>query len=139
MGICETSNNNNKFDNAPSISHKQLNQIPENYSFKFDSDKIQNSLKKAFNLKFTFSNFKIKYCVSHKPDRNSFYITEIRLGEKAFPLVINSGPSPNIPNLKDDGYFIEKEFKLNELENTYMFINIYEYTEDIPYLNISLI
>ena len=138
MGICEASNNNNKFDNVPSISHKQLNQIPENYSYKFDSDKIQNSLKKAFNLKFTFSNFKIKYCVSHKPDRNSFYITEIRLGEKAFPLVINSGPSPNIPNLKDDGYFIEKEFKLNELENTYMFINIYEYTEDMPSLNMSL-
>ena len=138
MGICEPSNNNKTFHNAPSISHKQLEQIPENYTYKYDSDKIQNSLKKTFNLKFTFSNFKIKYCVSHKPDRNSFYITEISLGEKTFPLVINSGSSPNIPNLKDDGYFIEKEFKLNELENTYMLINIYEYTEDMPSLNMSL-
>ena len=63
-------------------------------------------------MKFTFSNFKVKYCVSHKEDKNSYYITEIRIGEKTFPLCLNSGQSPNITNKEgDDGYFLEKGFR----------------------------
>ena len=144
MGICESNNkNNNKFDNVPSVTHIQLNENTPNNAYKYDFDNIKNSFtninNKTYNLKFTFTNFKIKYCVSHKTERNSFYITEISLGEKAFPLVINNGQSPNIPNLKDsEGYFIEKEFKFDELERTYLFINIYEYTEEMPSLNMSL-
>ena len=140
MGICEVYNKNiNRFDNIPSITHKQLNENHPNHSFKYDFDNIKNSFNKTYNLKFTFSNFRIKYCISHKPDRNSFYITEIRLGEKSFPLVINTGQSPTIPNLKDnESYFIEKEFKFDELEKTFLFINIYEFTEDMPSLNMSM-
>ena len=140
MGICEANNKNiNRFDNIPSISHKQLKENTPNHSYKYNFDNIKNSFNKTYNLKFTFSNFRIKYCISHKPDRNSFYMTEIKLGEKEFPLVINTGQSPNIPNLKDnESYFIEKEFKFDELEKTFLFINIFEYTEDMPSLNMSM-
>jgi len=140
MGICDANHKNiTRFDNIPSITHKQINENNPNHSFKYNFDNIKNSFNKTYNLKFTFTNFRIKYCISHKPDRNSYYMTEIRLGEKTFPLVINTGQSPNIPNLKDnEGYFIEKEFKFDELENTFLFINIYEYTEDMPSLNMSM-
>ena len=93
MGICESNNKNiNKFDNVPPVTHIQLNENNPNNAYKYDFDNIKNSFSninnKTYNLKFTFTNFKIKYCVSHKSDRNSVYITEISLGEKAFPLVI---------------------------------------------------
>ena len=140
MGICDANNKNmNRYEDIPSIMHKQINENMPNHSYKYNFDNIKNSFNKTYNLRFTFSNFRIKYCISHKPDRNSYYITEISLGEKSFPLVINTGQSPNIPNLKDnEGYFIEKEFKFDELEKTFLFINIYEYIEDMPSLNMSM-
>jgi len=138
MGICESSGKNSRFNSSPPIYHQQLQQIPPNYTYKFDfTNNLKNNFNKTYNLKYTFSDFKIKYCVSHKPDKNSFYVTEIKIGDKTFPLIINSGQSPNIPNLQDNGYFIEKEFRYEELENTYFFINIYEMAEN-PNLHMSV-
>ena len=69
--------------------------------------------------------------------KKSTYITEIRIGQKLFPLIISKGQSPSIPNMEDiqNGYFEEKEFTISELESIYFFISIYEFLEDIP--NIS--
>ena len=145
MGLCESSSSHssqtNKYKNTPAIIHQQLNEIPSNsnVAYQFDFTKIKNNLNKTYNLKFTFSNFKVKYCVSHKEDKNSYYITEIRIGEKTFPLCLNSGQSPNITNKEgDDGYFLEKGFKFDELERTYLFIDIYEYVDTMPSLNMSI-
>lgn len=139
MGICESSKNHGKLTfNYPKILHEQLNQVPPNYAYKFDFPNIKNTFNKTYNLKFTFGNFKIKHCISHKPDKSSQYLTEIRIGDKAFPLVVNSGQSPNIPNPTGEEYSIEKEFKFSELENTYLLIDIYEYTEQIPSIHMSL-
>ena len=140
MGICESAQKPNKFYNSPSIYHHQLQQIPPDHTYKFDLKyNLKNKSNDTYHLKFTFSDFKIKYCVSHKPDKSSLYIAEIKIGNKCFPLVVNSGQSPNIPNLQDDGYFIEKAFKYEELQNTYFSIDIYEITDNqLMSLNISL-
>ena len=138
MGVCETFKKSEKLTNYPKILHEQLTKIPPNYAYKFDFPNLKNTFNKTYNLKFTFGNFKIKHCISHKPDKSSQYLTEIRIGDKAFPLVVNSGQSPNIPNPTGEEYFIEKEFKFSELENTYLYIDIYEFTEQIPSLHMSM-
>ena len=138
MGICESSQKHGKFLNYPKINHEQLTAIPPNYAYKFDFPNLKNSFNKKYNLKFTFVNFKIKHCISHRPDKSSHYLTEIRIGEKTFPLVVNCGQSPNISNPTGDEYFIEKEFTFNELENTFLFFDIYEYTEEMPSLHMSM-
>ena len=139
MGICDSFEKSSKYLNSPSIYHQQLQQIPFNYSFKFDSSKIKNNFNKSYHLKYTFSDFKIKYCISHKPDRNSFYIIEIKIGDKSFPLVLSSGQSPNIPNLQgNNSYSLEQVFKFEELENTYFSIDIYELLESIPNVTMSM-
>ena len=142
MGVCDSfQKGNNKYEESPNIFHQQLKNIPNNYAYKFDYSYLKNNFNnKTFNLKFIFCNFKVKYCISHKIDRNSVYITEIKIGSSSFPLVINSGQSPNIPNLPDinQGYYLQKDFTFDELENTYFSIDIYEYTEDMSSLNMSM-
>ena len=143
MGICDTSSAEKpgRFYNSPSIYHQQLQQIPPDSAYKFDfSNNLKNNFNnKSYYLKYTFSDFKIKYCVSHKPDKNSLYITEIKIGSKLFPLVINSGQSPNIANLQDNGYTIQRPFNYEELQNTYFVIDIYEIIESqLLSLNISM-
>ena len=74
MGICESSKNHGKLTiNYPKILHEQLNQVPPNYAYKFDFPNIKNTFNKTYNLKFTFGNFKIKHCISHKPDKYATY------------------------------------------------------------------
>ena len=138
MGICDSVSKPNKFINSPPIYHRQLEQIPPNYAYKFDFSNIKNKFNKTYNLKFTFSDFKVKYCVSHKHDKNSLYLIEIKIGNKEFPIIPSSGQSPNIPNPQGLEYSIEKEFKFEELENTYFFIDICEVTDQIPNLNMSM-
>ena len=133
--VCDTGKNKEtiKYDNTPLIFHQQLNNIPNNYSYKYNFSKIKNNFNnKTFNLKFIFYNFKIKYCISHKSDRNSIYITEISIGKQTFPLKINCGHSPNIPDLEDinHGYVFQKDFTFDELEKLYLSIDIYEYTDN---------
>ena len=142
MGMCESGQTGNqKSYNSPKMHHEQIQNIPNNYGYKFSFSKLKHNFNnKVFNLKFIFSNFKIKYCVSHQPDRNSFYITEIKIGEKTFPLVISNGQSPNIPNLSavNQGYFLENQFTFDDLENEYFSIDIYEFSQNLPILNKSM-
>ena len=138
MGICDTVPKPSRYINMPNINHQQLNQISPNSAYMFDFSSLKNHLNKSYNLKFTFFDFKVKFCVSHKPDKNSYYITEIKIGDKTFPLVINSGQSPNIQNLQDNGYFIQKQFTFQELENTFLSVDIYEITDNTPTLNMSM-
>lgn len=135
MGVCETKNKsiNHLSSKVPRLEHFQTTGNPESHAYKFSCTGKNNLVNKKLNLKFIFYNFKVKYCTSHKPKRDSLYIIEIKIGEKIFPLLINQGNTPNIPNEEDikNGFFEEKEYTLNELENTYLLINIYEFLEDI--------
>lgn len=132
MGICESRLKQNS-NNYP-IQHIQTTGNPNTHCYKFGCAEKQVLENIKLNLKFIFYNFKVKFCVSHHPKRNSTYITEIRIGQKLFPLIINKGQSPSIPNGADiqNGYFEQKEFTISELENTNFFIRIYEFLEDIP-------
>ena len=133
MGVCDSNKSNMNYSKIPGMQHIQIGGNPEMHGYKFDFAGKKNYSNIKFNLKFIFSDFKIKYCTSHKPSRDSTYITEIIIGEKKFPLVINKGQSPNIPNADDinNGYFEQKECTLDELENSYLVINIYEILDDI--------
>jgi hypothetical protein len=142
MGICKS---NGKYinPNISSIKHIQTIGDQRTDAYNFALKRNNSVCNKKLNLKFIFYNFKVKYCISHKETKDSIYITEIKIGEKIFPPIINQGQSPNIPNLEDakNGYFIEKSYTLNELENTYLLINVYELTEDIdmsPYENSAI-
>ena len=132
MGIC---NSNNPYSNKNSvIQHVQPIVNSDNHGYKFDCAEKNIFSGRKLNLKFIFYNFKIKYCVSHKPSKDSTYITEIRIGEKIFPLIINKAQTPSIPNLEDiqHGYCLQKDFTVKELEDTYFLINVYEFFDDIP-------
>ena len=133
MGICETRHMKQSICNYP-IEHIQTTGNPNTHCYKFECAEKQVLKNIKLNIKFIFYNFRVKFCVSHHPKKNSTYITEIRIGKKLFPLVINKGQSPSIPNLEDiqNGYFEQKEFTISELENTNFFISIYEFLEDIP-------
>ena len=134
MGTCN-SHGKNKNNINRSSSILQYSQISSSMSknYKFNYAEKNNMFDKSFNLKFIFYNFKVKYCVSHKPTKDSLYVTEIRIGDKLFPLIINKGQSPNIPNQQNiqDGYFEQKQYTISELENKNLSINIYEFLEDI--------
>ena len=141
MGICESTNKAYSNKNQE-INHIQTPGNPDTHGYKFECIQKDNfSNNKKLNLKFIFYNFKVKYCISHKPTRDSIYITEIKIGQKIFPLIINKGQSPSIPNLEDiqNGYFEQKDYTINELENTYFLINVYEFLEDIPNLSNNLL
>jgi len=132
MGICDS---NNPYSNKNSvIQHVQPIGISDSHGYKFDCAEKNIFSGKKLNLKFIFYNFKIKYCVSHKPSKDSTYIIEIRIGEKIFPLIINKAQTPSIPNPEDiqQGYFLQKDFTVKELEDTYFLINVYEFFEDVP-------
>ena len=135
MGVCDSINNdtNSLTTKASRLEHVQTFGRPESHGYKFNCTGKNNLVNKQLNLKFIFYNFKVKYCISHKPTKDSTYIIEIRIGQKMFPLVINQGNAPNIPNVDDisKGYFDEKAYTLNDLENTYLLINIYEFLDDI--------
>ena len=126
MGICDSSKNPN------SSKYTNDNDNQEELGYIFDYKTETNAIKKL-NLKFVFYNFKIKYCISHKETRDSTYVTEIIIGGKIFPLIINKGQSPNIPNMNDihNGYFIENQYSIKDLENLYFLINVYELDEPI--------
>ena len=137
MGACD-SNNKSYSNRAQDNNNEQNEENLDNHSYKFENiEKSIFSNNKTVNLKFIFYNFKIKYCISHKPTKDSTYITEIRIGQKIFPLIINKGQSPTIPNVEDikNGYFEQKDFTINELENTFFLINIYEFIDNIPNLS----
>ena len=144
MGVCDSNNKqlyNINYSSFSRIEHVQTIADPVKDSYKFNFSDKSNMVNRKFNLKFIFYNFKVKYCISHKPSRDSIYITEISIGEKIFPLILNQGQSPSIPNQEDiqNGYFHQKEYTLDELENTYLLINIYEYLDDTqPLINESL-
>ena len=134
MGICDS---NNPYSNKNSvIQHVQPIVNSESHGYKFDCAEKNIFSGRKLNLKFIFYNFKIKYCVSHKPSKDSTYITEIRIGEKIFPLIISKAQTPSIPNLEDiqQGYCLQKDFTVKELEDTYFLINVYEFFDDIPIL-----
>ena len=133
MGICEARHSKQSANNYP-IQHIQTTGNPNTHCYKFGCAEKQVLENIKLNLKFIFYNFRVKFCVSHHPKRNSTYITEIRIGQKLFPLIINKGQSPSIPNSRDiqNGYFEQKEYTISELENTNFFIGIYEFLEDIP-------
>ena len=67
MGTCESGQTGNqKSYNSPKMHHEQIQNIPNNYGYKFSFSKLKHNFNnKVFNLKFTFSNFKIKHCVHH--------------------------------------------------------------------------
>ena len=132
MGICDS---NNPYSNKNSvIQHIQPIVNSETHGYMFDCAEKNIFSGRKLNLKFIFYNFKIKYCVSHKQTRDSTYVTEIRIGEKIFPLIIDKAQSPSIPNLEDiqQGYCLQRDFTIKELEETYFLINIYEFLDDIP-------
>ena len=132
MGICDS---NNQYSNKNSvIQHVQPIVNSDSHGYKFDCAEKNIFSGRKLNLKFIFYNFKIKYCVSHKPSKDSTYITEIRIGEKIFPLIINKAQTPSIPNLEDiqQGYCLQKDFTVRELEDTYFLINVFEFFDDIP-------
>ena len=135
MGVCDSNSNHfNNYSKVPNIRHIQSlgNSLEDGYKFNYEGK--NNYLNQKINLKFIFCNFKVKYCASHKPNRDSIYITEIRIGDHIFPLIINQGASPIIPNPEDikNGYFEQKEYTIDELENTYFLINVYEFLENVP-------
>ena len=133
MGVCDSNNGNTKMTNYPGIQHIQVTGNPELHSYRFNFPDKNIYSKRKYNLKFIFYNFKVKYCISHKQTRDSTYITEIIIGQKTFPIIVNQGQSPNIQNQDDikNGYFEQKEYTLEELEKAYLFINIYEILDDI--------
>lgn len=144
MGVCDSNNKqiyNINYSSFSGIQHLQTLGDPTKDGYKFNFSEKNILKNKKFNLKFIFYNFKVKYCISHKASRDSYYITQISIGEKIFPLIINQGQLPSIPNQEDiqNGYFHQKEYTLDELEKTYLLINIYEYLEDTePLINESL-
>ena len=133
MGVCDSNNKNSKFSNVPGIEHIQATGDPELHSYRFNFPDKNVYSQTKFNLKFIFYNFKVRYCISHKQSKDSTYITEIIIGQKKFPLIVNQGQSPIIENQDDiqNGYFEQKEYTIEELEKTYLLINIYEILDDI--------
>ncbi len=85
MGVCETNNHNLK--NREGISIFPDNQNTSMYKFECQSKNILT--KKTYNIEFIFSQIKIKHCISHSPNKNSTYITQVSIGQSKFKLIIN--------------------------------------------------
>ena len=80
MGVCDSNNKqlyNINYSSFSRIEHVQTISDPVKDSYKFNFSDKSNMVNRKFNLKFIFYNFKVKYCISHKPSRDSIYITEI--------------------------------------------------------------
>ena len=135
MGTCDAINKNVTCDKEDSRYKNYAIVSPQNIIdnspkfYKFDSNKKNLLGKSPLNLEFTFSKIKVKHCISHSPTKNSTYITEISIGTKMFIPITNQGKTPCI----DESFKvnINKEFTIKELENTYLKINIYEFTEEL--------
>ena len=135
MGTCDAVKNATSCDkegarlnNNPFMTPKIINDNNATF-YKFDSNKRNLLGKSPLSLEFTFSKIKVKHCISHSPTKNSSYITEISIGTKNFGPITSQGKTPYI----DESFCanINKEFTLKELENTYLNINIYEFTEEL--------
>ena len=125
MGICETNNHNLK--NREGISIFPDNQNTSMYKFECQSKNILT--KKTYNIEFIFSQIKIKHCISHSPNKNSTYITQVSIGQSKFKLIINKNKTPIIDS--KNIFKISKEFTLKELESTLLYIYVYEFTDEI--------
>ena len=122
MGNCEAVN-------YYCINKKSIkNYIGNIESYKFECHKKKILKKKKLFLGFTFSQIRIKHCLSHSPSKNSTYITELSIGQKAFNLIVNKGKEPIINS--ENIFEITKEFTIKELEKTFLSINIYEFIEE---------
>ena len=85
MGACDSNNNKINYSKVPGIQHIQAEGNPETHGYKLNLTEKNNFSKQKLNLKFIFFNFKVKYCISHKPSKDSIYIVQIIIGEKKFP------------------------------------------------------
>lgn len=70
MGICETKKNKQAAYNYP-IYHIQTIGNPNTHSYKFDCAEKQVLENIKINLKFIFYNFRVKFCVSHHPEKKA--------------------------------------------------------------------
>ena len=132
MGAC---------DSVENMSPNRIKSIAQLYgnseftqNYKFECYQKNDINKKLLNLEFTFSDIKIKHCISHSPSRISTYVTEISIGKKLSKLYINQGRNPII-DTKFDEIKIRNEFRTKDLENIYLSINVFEFFDDI---NINL-
>ena len=107
-------------DKSPS---KQNNNISKCYKFHCPVKNVLNN--SIFELKYSFSNIIIKSCLSHSKNGNSLYVTAISLGDKKYQLITNYGNEPLINGL----FEFHKQLTVNELENLYFKVIIYEFTE----------
>ena len=128
MGACDSVKdiNPNRIQNITQFS--PIDETAQNYKFECHDKNLINN--KSLNLEFSFFDIKIKHCISHNPSRNSTYATEIVIGKKLSKLYINQGRNPII-NTNYEDIKIRDEFRTIDLENTYLSINIYEFTDDI--------
>ena len=133
MGVCDSNNNFPHINKGPGIFHKQTFGDPLKDGYKFGFNGENNFTTNKNNLTFIFYNFKIKYCISHSPTKESFYITEITIGNKTYPPIITKGCHPDYSELYDinKGIIEQNDFTLDELKNTFLLINVYEYFDDI--------
>ena len=122
MGNCETVNYYCLNDKTIKNNNGNIE------SYKFECHKKKILKKKKLFLGFTFSQIRIKHCISHSPSRNSTYITELSIGQKTFNLMINKSKEPIINS--ENIFEITKEFTIKELEKTFLSINIYEFIEE---------
>ena len=134
MGTCDTVKNMTSCDKEDSRLKNNAYMTPINTEnnnvkyYKFDSNKKNLLGKSPLNLEFTFSKIKVKHCISHSPSKISTFIIEISIGTKNFMPITCQGKTPDI----DESFYanINKEFTVKELENTYLTINVYEFTEE---------
>ena len=110
MGVCDSDNNFPHINKGPGIFHKQTFGDPLRDGYKFGFNGENNFTAGKGGLTFIFYNFKIKYCISHSPTKESFYITEITIGNKTHPPIITKGRHPDYSELYD----------INNLKNPYM-------------------
>ena len=135
MGICEKKSQTNLVEKSADILNKNPLQKRENnhcYKFKCYEKNIIN--EKDLNLQYYFSKIKIRHCISHSPTKNSTYITEVSIGQNSFKLNINQGRKPIINESMI--FQIQKDFTMNELEETYLLIYVYEF---IGQININML
>ena len=99
--------------------------LTANKSYKYECPIKSQLGNSPYDLNFIISNIKIKSCISNNKFRKSAYVTEISFTQKNFPIIVNYGPTPLI-----DGKFdFHKEFTIDELENSFLNISIYEFDQ----------
>ena len=135
MGICETKSQTNLVVKSADIPNKNpLEKRENNHCYKFYCHEKNIINAKDLNLQYFFSKIKIRHCISHSPTKNSTYITEVSIGQNSFKLNINQGRKPIINESMI--FQMQKDFTLNELEETYLSIYVYEF---IGQVNINML